>query len=135
MGAALKDAYGDLFVLRSNPTDADRPLLEGKFKSAHNVSDRVAKLQASTFYGLLALADLVATRKEEPVDEIKVMGEESKKTKRAEHDEATEDERSHVRGRRPSATFHYNIQIHLPATKDIEVYSAIFKSLKEHLVE
>jgi hypothetical protein len=30
---------------------------------------------------------------------------------------------------------HYNIQIHLPATKDIEVYNSIFKSLKEHLFE
>lgn len=29
---------------------------------------------------------------------------------------------------------HYNIQIHLPATKDIEVYNAIFKSLKEQLI-
>lgn len=29
---------------------------------------------------------------------------------------------------------HYNIQIHLPATKDVEVYNAIFKSLKEHLI-
>jgi hypothetical protein len=29
---------------------------------------------------------------------------------------------------------HYNIQIHLPATKDIEVFNAIFKSLKEHLL-
>ena len=30
---------------------------------------------------------------------------------------------------------HYNIQIHLPATKDLEVYNAIFKSLKDHLIE
>jgi acetoin utilization deacetylase AcuC-like enzyme len=30
---------------------------------------------------------------------------------------------------------HYNIQIHLPATKDAEVYNAIFKSLKEHLID
>jgi hypothetical protein len=29
----------------------------------------------------------------------------------------------------------YNIQIHLPATKDVEVYNAIFKSLKNHLIE
>jgi hypothetical protein len=34
-----------------------------------------------------------------------------------------------------SAGLHYNIQIHLPATKDTEVYDAIFKSLKEHLFE
>lgn len=30
--------------------------------------------------------------------------------------------------------FHYNIQIHLPATTDISVYNAIFKSLKENLL-
>jgi hypothetical protein len=29
----------------------------------------------------------------------------------------------------------YNIQIHLPPTKDVEVYNAIFKSLREHLLE
>ena len=29
----------------------------------------------------------------------------------------------------------YDIAIHLPATKDIEVYNAIFKSLREHLVD
>ena len=31
------------------------------------------------------------------------------------------------------ANFHYNIQIHLPATTDISVYNAIFKSIKENL--
>lgn len=30
--------------------------------------------------------------------------------------------------------FHYNIQIHLPATNDISVYNAIFKSLKDNLL-
>ena len=30
--------------------------------------------------------------------------------------------------------FHYNIQIHLPATDDISVYNAIFKSLKDNLL-
>lgn len=35
----------------------------------------------------------------------------------------------------PSSTqFHYNIQIHLPATTDISVYNAIFKSLKDNLL-
>ena len=32
------------------------------------------------------------------------------------------------------AGFHYNIQIHLPATTDISVYNAIFKSLKDNLL-
>ena len=32
-----------------------------------------------------------------------------------------------------SPQFHYNIQIHLPATTDISVYNAIFRSLKDNL--
>ena len=35
----------------------------------------------------------------------------------------------------PFAGLRYNIKVHLPATKDVEVYNAIFKSLKEHLLE
>lgn len=31
-------------------------------------------------------------------------------------------------------SLHYNIQIHLPETRDAAVYDAIFKSLKEHLM-
>ena len=29
----------------------------------------------------------------------------------------------------------YTIQVHLPATTDINVYNAVFKSLKEHLLD
>jgi hypothetical protein len=42
MGQALRDAYADLFTIKAEPTDADRALIEGKFKSAHNTSERVA---------------------------------------------------------------------------------------------
>src|ERR1051326_7888790 len=31
--------------------------------------------------------------------------------------------------------FYYNIQIHLPAVRDIGVYNAIFKSIREHLLQ
>jgi hypothetical protein len=58
MAEALRDAYSDIFTIKAEPTDADRALIEGKFKSAHNTSDRVAKLMASTFLALLSLADL-----------------------------------------------------------------------------
>jgi hypothetical protein len=40
-----------------------------------------------------------------------------------------------TRNAHPHSTLHYNIQIHLPATKDVEVFNAIFKSLKEHLLD
>src|SRR5271166_5775551 len=38
MGAALREAYGDLFTIRANPVPTDRKLIEGKFRSTHNVS-------------------------------------------------------------------------------------------------
>jgi Family of unknown function (DUF5343) len=125
MGEALREAYGDIFLIKAQPTPADRVAIEGKFKSYHNVSDNVAQLMAKTFFALLALADLNTTPK--PLAKL---------------DKKNSDEASIVPGAEPPqgggfltpTGLHYNIQIHLPATKDIEVYNAIFKSLKEHLI-
>lgn len=124
LGAALKDAYSDLFVIKANPTERDRELIQGKFKSTHNASDRVAELMAKTFFGLLKQADIdqelpkptVVTAKEEVSLQVPLA--------------AAPQPAMHVK----APGLHYNIQIHLPATKDVEVYNAIFKSLKEHLI-
>jgi Family of unknown function (DUF5343) len=132
MGEALREAYGDLFTIKANPTDADRPLIEGKFKSTHNVSPNVAKLMASTFYALLDLADLNAqppapptpppAPPPKPVEEPMEPNNEQPKPQPPSNDKT-------------KPTLHYNIQIHLPATKDVEVFNAIFKALKEHLLD
>jgi hypothetical protein len=136
MAEALREAYRDLFVLKERPTDADRPLIEGKFRSVHNTSDRVAQLMASTFYSLLELADLDApdSPKKSPSPEVK---NEEPPAKPAHKGEQNRDEHYEERPSRTASrpSLHYNIQIHLPATKDIEVFNAIFKSLKEHLLD
>lgn len=126
MGEALKEAYSDIFLIKSKPTTADKALVEGKFKSFHNTSDNVAGLMSKTFYALLELADLsfdsTKPPKLEKIDvEEKYNDEEKKSTKKPISNS--------------SIGLHYNIQIHLPATKDVEVYNAIFKSLKDHLIE
>jgi hypothetical protein len=55
--------------------------------------------------------------------------------KRGKHKEAEEEEEeAEDRVRIKTPGLHYNIEIHLPATKDVEVYNAIFKSLREHLI-
>ncbi len=64
LGQALLDAYQDLFHINANPTEADRDAIKGKFKSAHNTTDRVAEQQAMTFFALLKLADVKAAREE-----------------------------------------------------------------------
>ena len=58
MGEALREAYGDLFHIKEKLSETDRPAIEGKFKSTHNASDRVAEAQAGTFLALLKHADL-----------------------------------------------------------------------------
>lgn len=126
MADAIREAYGDLFTIKANTTDADRPLIEGKFKSAHNASPNVAKLMASTFYALLDLADLTGSAA------VETKKEEKKPEPPPPPSKPTPEITPPAHGQ-PS--LHYNIQIHLPATKDVEVYNAIFKSLKEHLLE
>jgi len=127
MGEALREAYGDLFTIRANPTDADRQLIEGKFKSVHNASPITSKLMANTFYSLLELADLTGGAVEAKGE--KELGEDTELPTVSKGGV----EASTVQHARP--TLHYNIQIHLPATKDVEVFNAIFKALREHLLE
>jgi hypothetical protein len=127
LGEAIREAYHDLFLIKARPTEADKPSIEGKFKSFHNASEHVASLMTKTFFGLLALADLDATP--HPSDK----GKQKEKEKDGADEEEKKGKEDHRRSVIP-AGLHYNIQIHLPATKDVEVYNAIFKSLKDHLL-
>lgn len=125
MNDALKEAYGDIFLIKSHPTKSDQVAITGKFKSYHNVSDDVSQRMSKTFFALLSLADLSA---EAPRKDVAAEAEPLKKRDAAAPAKVS-----------PSSVLlsglHYNVQIHLPATKDVEVYNAIFKSLKEHFVE
>jgi hypothetical protein len=125
LGQALKEAYGDLFTIKSNPTTADKSLIEGKFKSAHNTSERTAQLMTSTFFALLGMADTAT-------DTLRVENRPDDQTNLA---SPALTEARHPPSSQHRTTLHYNIQIHLPATKDVEVFNAIFKSLREHLID
>jgi hypothetical protein len=131
LGQALMDAYQDVFHINSNPTEADRDAIIGKFKSAHNATDRVAELQAATFYALLKLADLKAAREKKGESTLKRQIEDAglgdSKLGEARGDQSKRDG--------IPLRFGYNIEVHLPATKEIEVYHAIFRSLKENILE
>ncbi|MCZ8320728.1 MAG: DUF5343 domain-containing protein [Novosphingobium sp.] len=124
MADALRDAYHDLFLITSNPKEGDREAIKGKFKSYHNASDNTASNMTTTFYALLKIADLSESKSSVKSD---VKKEEIKQDQHGDN----------IIGNkiRDVPSFHYNIQVHLPATKDVEVYNAIFKSLREHFVE
>lgn len=126
LGEALRETYEDLFHIKEHPADADRQAIIGRFKSVHNATDAVAERQAMTFFAFLKLADITAKTKHpakpaEGTTEVEQKAETPVKS-------ATEFRPL------PFSGLRYNIEIHLPATKDVEVYNAIFKSLKEHLL-
>jgi hypothetical protein len=127
LGQALREAYEDLFHINEHLSDADRPAIIGRFKSAHNASDAVAERQAMTFLCLLKLADMTTSAaspaKHKPPTATPVAEPEAPKTERP------------LPQSLAFTGLRYNIEIHLPATKDVEVYNSIFKSLKEHLLD
>ncbi|MBR0986538.1 DUF5343 domain-containing protein [Bradyrhizobium liaoningense] len=122
---ALKEAYGDIFVLKAKPTKADLPLIQGKFKSTYNLSDTSAERNARTFLALLEMAD---------PDVLYGAASEDDKAKAPTPVLPSQPELP-SKHKKTAVGLNYNIEIHLPATKDVEVYNAIFKSLREHLVD
>ena len=129
MGEALRTAYKDLFLITERPSKSDKSSIQGKFKSYHNVSDNVAKLMATNFFQLLELADLDSEAPEileQQAQDNPENNEMFSSTPIGPNIRTTSNSQVNLR---------YNIEIHLPATKDIEVYNSIFKSIREHLID
>ena len=130
MGLAILEAYNDLFSINENPTSSDRVAIEGKFKTVHGSKDAVARIQANTFLTLLGLADIEKAR-QNGGNGLEVQP----KQILPDTDSPKVEDKVPLPANSFNAGLHYNIQIHLPATKDIEVYNAIFKSIKQNLYD
>lgn len=140
LGEAVREVYGDLFLINENLSEKDRVAVEGKFKQVHNVTDRVAGEQAKTFFALLKLADMSKASKGSKPLQPNEAATTPASAPPATAPNSPGSDMGNEAARRTHDKFslgglRYNIEIHLPATKDIEVFNAIFKSLKEHLLE
>ena len=129
LGKLIMEAYSDLYALNKQAHKMSETEVKNKFKTLTqgSKSDNVLGLMAKTFKALSDFADfdiasLVAQRQDEAY----------------EVEEEVNDNRKQQMGeiiqKNITTEMHYNIQIHLPDTKDVAVYDAIFKSLKEHLL-
>ena len=136
LAEAIEEAYGDLFAVNTKANElpiADvknklRSLTEGKF------SDKVISLMATTFKALCEYAEwgpkrVIPTVKEKPPEATKPEQKplESSIKPVLETPEGLE-KNSGI------SQLHYNIQVHLPESRDESVYDAIFKSLRRHLL-
>ena len=100
----MKEAYGDIFLIKEHPTEADRAAIQGKFKSFHNASDNSAGIMTRTFMALLPLADL--TKKGAPAAPAK--DEKIPPKEKRKKGEADQKEQEGLQFRAPG--LHYNIK-------------------------
>jgi len=118
----IKNLYTDLYQIKTNIHSSNDAEVKGAFSRITGKDEATVTRFFNTFKALTSLANFNATTEQQPVKPIQIVESElPPKT----------DAKAMPKGH---PQFHYNIQVHLPATTDISVYNAIFKSLKENLL-
>ncbi len=133
LAEGIQMAYEDLFALRKDAYNLSLDEIKGKMKTLTEgkKSDNVINYMANTFQALCERADWsvldnAATDSSASIDmqtEPEASGFQIDLPHLAEHEGRSS----------TSASFHYNIQIHLPETTNMAVYDAIFQSMTKHL--
>jgi hypothetical protein len=134
---AMREAYSDIFLARENAQSLPNDRIKGILATKVDKGDAVLDKMAATFRVLAGLAKWDRPG-QAPVELTKgttdagdtsaAAGDSSLAAPEYPQPEAPRGEDRRV------PQFAYNIQIQLPATKDISVYNAIFKSIREHLL-
>jgi len=120
LAVQIKELYSELYTINTEIHNAPDAEIKGAISRVTGKdSDAVGRMY-NTFKTLCSLADFSQTT-----------------TSTSEKEEVDNHSSTPVESMIPTFKpneFHYNIQIHLPATNDISVYNAIFKSLKDNLL-
>lgn len=134
LAAAIKGAYKDLFNVNINAYTLTRPEIIGKFKTLTQgqYSDKVISLMATTFEGLVKLADFKTPKAKIKTDQK--TSDEQKEKDKTQKDIEEENTKKVVKREVKLGGLVYNIQLILPETRDTKVYDALFKSLKDHIL-
>ena len=129
---AIREAYSDLFTINTKAYDLPANDVKNKFKTLlqGSKSDKVLNFMAITFVSLCKYADFSIL----PNKDIVTVKENYTHTDNHSNDDANHKTTHELINKKITTEMHYNIQIHLPETRDNMVYDAIFKSLKEHLL-
>jgi hypothetical protein len=135
LAEAVQDAYSDLFAVNLKANELSVAEVRNKLKTLTEgkTSDNVLKLMANTFKALVDYAEWTPeVQKKTPKKEAETKKVPDVPAPRTE-EKPNEEEEEDISAKLQKAQLHYNIQIHLPESRDQAVYDAIFKSLKKHL--
>lgn len=130
LAGRIKNLYNDIYSIDTEIHDAQPAEIKGAMVRVTGKDEKSVDRYYKTFKALTQLADF----KSSPLTLSKtdVTGEKKEEKK---SDEKEQNYPKNPLVRQEMVNFHYNIQIHLPATTDIKIYNAIFKSIKENLTD
>jgi hypothetical protein len=133
MAQAIMIAYEDLFNVNTEAQNLTAEDVKNKLKTLTQgkYSDRVYGLMANTFKSLVDYATWEPKLAEKKSSVVEKNNQDVAKLveKKSEIMTATS-----TFANLDGLGLHYNIQIHLPESRDPAVYDALFKSLKDHLL-
>lgn len=121
LGNQMQELYSELYAINTEIHNSAEEEIKGAISRITGKDATSVGRYYATFKALASIAKFGAAPKKKKIEE----GEKGKDTPII--DPKVELPNS------DGPSFHYNIQIHLPATTDISVYNAIFKSLKNNL--
>lgn len=121
LGQQIKKAYPALFMADESIHEAKLDDVKGKISALTGKDTSVVNKMASTFSALCKLADFSGAPKATSAAPATEEAVESPALER----------KSPVGG---ALSFSHVIYINLPTTKDVAVYDAIFRSIREHLL-
>lgn len=128
---AIRESYSDLFDLNINAQKMTVTEVKNKLRTLTQgqYSENVILLMANTFTALCSYAEWSSPKTTVQMNEARPAEVEDKKEQQPESDDLP----APIQTQRPHE-LHYNIQIHLPESRDPAVYDALFKSLNKHLL-
>lgn len=136
LAAGIRRAYADLFQINANAQEMSRQDVIGKMKTISQgaYSDGVLGKMASTFITLCKLADFTSVTSNDKRDAGSRDEVHQDEQDRVDGDARRERLRDGTSDRRLIDGLVYNINIHLPESRQPEVYDALFRALREHLL-
>jgi hypothetical protein len=123
MAAGLREGWSDLFL--SDEAAHERPVSELKpmFQSITGKGEAVALKMASTFKALCNLADFSTVEvSAQPLPQ-------------AEQEPSPESKPAAAAKEARLLGLHQDVHVHLPPTTDVAIYTAIFRALREELLD
>lgn len=129
LAEGIREAYEDLFNININAQTLSIEDVKNKLKTLTQgqKTEKVISLMAMTFSALCSIADWSVKEKK-----TQITDNSSKEVEKTQ-DLKSIDEKITSHSRKEKLELHYDIQIHLPETRDESVYDAIFSSMKKHL--